>query len=366
MRRVLLVMAIVGLGFGTQMTPVSADVNDLSQGVMIAHAPPGFTYSPGLDYCGEYPLSFAISSCGEQNNRVDLPLSAADPALWYVVSAFEEDKQWAGIQFGLGDYSANGFYFVEYGPCLVDNQTIPTDGWPGPNQGVAVVATTTNWTGNYVAIYYFIGYSYAAGTVVPLDVHPAYLTAFHGTTVPPYPSTNYDVVCLGSMGVDTDGSPCCPDGGGETAACCTGGVCTVVSEDDCLAGGGTWYSAQTTCEGFECPITGACCWNQQSCTVRTFEDCDAISGVWHEGWSCPGIGEHAYDCPNEGIIQPCCDPSQACTMNYEQECLYGGGDFFESWHSCDVDDPLNPAEGSPCDNVPTSRDTWGSIKTIYR
>ena len=325
----------------------SADVNDLSQGVMIAHAPAVFTYSPGMDYCGEYPLTYAISSCGEQNNRVELPMSAADPALWYVVSAFEEAKQWAGIQFGFGDYAASGFYFVEYGPCLLDSQTIPTDGWPGPNQGVVVVATSTNWTGNFVATYYFIGYSYEAGTVVPLGVHPVAQRATHGTTVPPYPSISYDVVCLGAIGVDTDGSACCPAGGPEQErVCCMDDTCTILTEAECSQSGGTWYEYLIDCDPNPCPQEWACCYNQV-CFMRYADDCDAIGGIWHEGFSCPGGDPPIYSCFSQGDVTACCLPDESCVETFEQDCLFMGGELHIEFDDCDPN-PCGTSEIRAC------------------
>ncbi len=367
MRRVLLVMAIAGLGFGAQVTPVSANVDDLSQGVIIAHYPPDFTYSAGMDWCGEYDNVYSIASCGEQNNRIDGGSTPDNRVVWYIVSGFEEDKQWAGTSFGLGEYTSTLFYFTAYGPCLADGLETSTGSWPGPNQGTTVVATTSNWEGNFQVVYHFEGYTYTSG-VLPIGVDPAQGVAGHGTVPPPYPSQFYDAICLGAMGFDTDGVYCCADDPGTTAACCTGGVCTVETEEDCLAGGGTWYSAEATCDApFECPIEGACCWNQQSCTIRTLEDCDAIGGNWHEGFTCPGGGGDEYDCTIEGDIQPCCDLiTEVCTMNYEQDCVQGGGDFFESWHSCELTDPENPTGEGPCAVMPTGGETWGSIKTIYR
>jgi len=146
--------------------PSSADIDDLSQGVIIAHYPPDFAYSAGMPWCDEYDNTYSIASCGEQNNRIDGGSTPDDRVVWYIVSAFEEDKQWAGTSFGLGGYTSTLFYFTAYGPCLADGLETSTGSWPGPNQGTTVVATTSNWEGNFQVVYHFEGYTYTS-----LDSH---------------------------------------------------------------------------------------------------------------------------------------------------------------------------------------------------
>ena len=54
------------------ISPTLADEDDLSNGVFIAHHPPGiqFTDPPPEGWCQHYLDNFAIYSCDEQNPRI--------------------------------------------------------------------------------------------------------------------------------------------------------------------------------------------------------------------------------------------------------------------------------------------------------
>jgi len=49
-----------------------ADPSILEDGVLIAHHPPGLEFTSGQDWCDRYEQEYAIDSCPEQNNRIDL------------------------------------------------------------------------------------------------------------------------------------------------------------------------------------------------------------------------------------------------------------------------------------------------------
>jgi len=187
-----------------------ADPADLEGGVFIAHHPATFQYSPGLDWCEEYDGLYSISSCEDQNPRIDLDGNLGERSLWYVIAAWTESKTWCGTEFGFGDFDPEIYAFLEYGGCIPNDLSISTDGWPGPNEGTAVTATDVQWDGNFQAVYYFIGYAYNEGQI-PLDVDPD--LSFGGFGNCATPSETWAAADYGAMGLFQDGVTMCPGGG---------------------------------------------------------------------------------------------------------------------------------------------------------
>lgn len=184
-----------------------ADESDLSNGVFIVHNPPGLQFSdfpPPEGWCEHYESNFAISSCEEQNPRIDV----TSGSVWYVLAAWCEEKEWCGNEFGFADYDPTIYDFVEWGPCAPGGfLEIPSDYWPGPNEGTAFVATDMFWVGNFVPIYYFTGYAYSGG-VIPLGPDPP--TDFVGFCNCLVPPELWEPVCIPAMGILMDGVECCP------------------------------------------------------------------------------------------------------------------------------------------------------------
>lgn len=196
----------------------TADVTDLSNGVFITHHPPELQFSgppPPEDWCQQYHDNYGIDCCSQQNTTV----GEIGSAVWYVLSAWEEEKEFCGVQFGLGDFDPWLFGFVEYdicpppgGQCL---PPITTDGWPGPNEGIVYVVCGepyVPWTGNFVPVYCFAGYTYAEG-VIPLRYVDEWPFPYAGWGNCGAQPELYQATCLGALGILTDGSECCPEGG---------------------------------------------------------------------------------------------------------------------------------------------------------
>lgn len=204
MRRVFAALTLLGLiGQG-----VAADPANLSQGVFIAHHPPGLQYSQGQDWCQRYIDDFAIDSCDLQNTRIDLDGNSGDSSVWYVLAAWAESKQWCGTEFGFGNFDVNSYYFVNWEACFPQNGLeISTNDWPGPSEGVALTVTGLAWSGNLVPVYYFAGYAYYQD-VIPLAADPS--TGFAGTATCGEGPGVWPAVDLGSMGLFTDGTYVCP------------------------------------------------------------------------------------------------------------------------------------------------------------
>ncbi len=237
--------------------PVMADPSDLGGGVFIAHHPAALQFSsspPPEGWCRRYLDSHAITSCEAQVNRID----TEDAVLWFVIAAWEEDKQWRGVEFGLGEYNAASFAIVEHGPCFpMNGLEIPSGPWPGPNAGVSLAVTDSVWHGNFQPVYFFAGYSYAA-TQIPLGPNPG--TAFGGTANCLSPPQQWAADAFGAMGLFQEGEPACPGDsigplGGlplEDGVCCLDQVCYIAPAELCTAQGGVPFPEYTLCQPNPC------------------------------------------------------------------------------------------------------------------
>ena len=307
MKRVLLALALVGLGAGV----VYATPNDLSNGVLITHYPPGLQYTTEFDdWCGLYG-QYAIQSCEQQNNVIDTQLGT----VWYVLAAWNDnDKVWCGTEFGLGNYNTRVVLFADYGQCPGTALTIPYGAWPAPNTGMSLAATSEPWAGNFQPVYFFASYAYPAqgSTVVPLTPHPN--TGFAGFANCLTPPGSYPAVGLGAMGFFTGGVYACPPLPSQFV-CCVGEECFLV-------------------------------YNEQECTE--------MGGVWHPEWdSC--LPDNPCFVPPVPAV--CC-VGHTCYLVFEEECIAMEGNWHPEWPSCD---------DNPCDiYTPVEPSSWGAIKAIYR
>ena len=201
---------LISVGTLLALASAGASTTNLEQGVFIAHHPAALQFSttpPPGGWCEEFLTSHSIGSCQEQVNRID----TFEPVLWFVLAAWEEEKEWCGTEFGFGEFGSGVFAFVDYGPCFPeDGLEIPTAHWPGPNEGTAFVTTGRAWRGNFRPVYYFAGYAYAEG-VIPLSVDPP--TDFGGTSNCQTPPEAWAAVGFGGMGLFRDGIYACPGEG---------------------------------------------------------------------------------------------------------------------------------------------------------
>ncbi len=196
------------------LVPGSAvpDSSNLEGGVFIAHHPPGLQYTSGQDWCARYFQEFAIDSCSEQNNRIDLDGNEGAGSVWFVLAAWAEEKEWCGTEFGFAAYDSTIYVFEQWGPCFPDGSggglQIPTAGWPGPNAGVSLSISGTPWSGNFTPVYWFAGYAYYEGEI-PLAVNPS--SEFGGTANCQMPPQAFAASAFGAMGIFEDGISACPE-----------------------------------------------------------------------------------------------------------------------------------------------------------
>lgn len=217
MRSLILIssMFLVAVLVGLSAFSALADENDLSNGVFIAHYPPDIQFSilpPAEGWCQHYIDNFAIECCSEQNVRIDV----SSGSVWYVLSAWDEEKTWCGTQFGFEWYDPMIFRFIDWGPCFPnDGLEIHSGEWPGPLAGTAFVIAGdpyVPWSGNFVPVYHFVGYAYPSG-VIPLSIDPTPGIPFGGWCNCTMPAPEqFEATCFGGMGIFTDGIECCPQG----------------------------------------------------------------------------------------------------------------------------------------------------------
>jgi hypothetical protein len=143
----------------------------------------------------------------------------------YVLAAWQSSKEFAGVEFGLGSYSTSAYLILDHGACYPAGGGIDmaTDGWPGPNTGIALAVTGGPWSGNYVPVYYFAGYAYSQTEVPIAENPPEGIAAFANMDDPPivYPISPDR---LGVLGVGVSGTAPCPQGGGGSIGDLSGGV----------------------------------------------------------------------------------------------------------------------------------------------
>jgi len=300
MRGILSLLALPALMTGV----AAADPYFVTDGVVIAHAPPGLVYTSDTDVCASYSAA-PLTACDQQVTRID---NDQAPMVWYVLLAWGdgvETKYWRGFEFGLGDFVAgtSGYLITNHGYCPVPEPgavlTIPTENWPGPNEGIAISATGATedvvWSGNFKAMYWFAGYAYSA-QVIPLRPNPATGTV----ALLPLPGHGQPVqvnlyICpgvLGSMGLLMDGMMACPLAGTITGACCFfGNECQVTTWGECEEQGGEFQGCDTVCDPNPCPAVWGCCLgNDDECFMLTEESCNAYGGIWHETNVCLEFG----------------------------------------------------------------------------
>ncbi|MCK4414972.1 MAG: S8 family serine peptidase [Candidatus Eisenbacteria sp.] len=186
-----------------------ADSDDLSGGVLLVHAPPNLVYTtnPSIDWCD----STNLASCEDQVTRVD-----EGEAVWYILSAWDEVKSFCAVEFGLGDYDSENYIFEDYGLCLSDAMALfhpSSQEWPGPNTGIALVASEGSWSDSLAPICWFVGYAYAGTDTIAITENPASDNAGWLSGVS---STPYEAECLGALGIGAGGAACCPESGRDS------------------------------------------------------------------------------------------------------------------------------------------------------
>ena len=238
------------------------DPANLEGGVFITHHAPSLTYTTDTPEGGWGAVFHAspdsIRGCEDQNTRIDGPV---DHAVWFIISAWDQSKDWCTTQVGIGTYDTNVWQFQDNGPLYPDGGSgleIRTNNFPAPSSGVVFGPENWFWSGNFEPVWWFEGYAYGASygaTVIPLAADPS--TEFGGWFNCMNPPAEFGANVFGAMGVNQEGTYACqreesgPEGDG-LAACCLAEVCQLMTEEDCEREGGEFLPGLTTCVANPC------------------------------------------------------------------------------------------------------------------
>ncbi len=177
-----------------------ADPDDLSGGVLLVHAPPSLTYTASASWCD----STHLDDCEDQVTSI--PTDSSKTVVWFILSAWAEEKSFTAVEFGLGDFDEESFLFSESGLCLDHAMALYHGDWPGPNTGVAIATNTEPWMGQLVPIFWAAGVNYAAADTIAITENPA--TEHAGWVSESRES--FDAECLGALGLGEPGTNCWP------------------------------------------------------------------------------------------------------------------------------------------------------------
>jgi hypothetical protein len=151
----------------------------------------------------------------------------------------------------LGSFDPAIYAFLDWGACPPNDLEISTTNWPGPNQGMAVVATDTQWEGSFKVVYYFSDYAYYPGT---LSISEAPGQEFVGFGNCGAPSEQWSAHETGSLGISGNGIAVCPEefASGDPVPCYIGGFCSLLLPDQCALAGGVVLSDLSMCTEAAC------------------------------------------------------------------------------------------------------------------
>ena len=234
--------------------PVRAQDGPHADAYMVPHIALNIEYSTSIsDYAGLSNVrgceDIAVSApVPDQENLV--------PVIWYVLALFEDSPgpvDVCGLAFGLDNYDSASFEIFKWGSCFpTDHLELFTSGWPGPNEGVAVVNSEVGGRlarDLVVELYWFVSYVYAE-VEVGIGDHPNSIAVPGGVEIGDctVPST-IDAVeeyNRGRMGFGREGrNPCVSLP--ATGACCVAEECVILSLPDCDSAGGSYIGDNTTC-----------------------------------------------------------------------------------------------------------------------
>jgi hypothetical protein len=339
MKRVLLALALLGMTTGVAM----ADINDLSGGVFILHAPPGLAYSvdpPTGGWCG----TVWQTTCENQVNT--MPCSDDYEWVWYILSNFYETKNFKAVEYGIV-YDPD-LYLYAAGMLCTPSAALTieypaTGDWPDAGSGISIALTgTPYWTGTMVTSGMVYGWHYCYLDPTSITLGPMPLSGSIGWLSPNL--TTYPPACIGVLGIDLPGVACCSEAPPVPHACCLpDGRCVVLFAADCQAQGGIVYP-DLTCDGVDCPQPPhACCLEDGHCVVLPTADCVAQGGTVYPDLTCDGVV-----CPQPPVEQACCLENGDCVLAFPDACVAQGGTVYPDLTCDGVVCPQPPVEQACC------------------
>ncbi len=220
--------------------------------VLIPHLQPGIEYSAGEIYSGQSTLRRCADAI------VSGPYDSGEEVearVFYLILSVENcpgPRGFGGIEFGFEQYDQSAIEITSHGyycPPRAEILVIPTAGWPGPNEGVAITYGGDQRdrirTETILELAWFAAYVYGAETL-PLGIMPSSRVAqiVDGSNPP-----NIDELEEWQLGVLAFGqagyNPCAPPN--VRGACCLAGRCQEIYRGDCELQGGVFQGENTDC-----------------------------------------------------------------------------------------------------------------------
>jgi len=239
------------LGVFLMACPSLAAAGPHENAVLVPHIALDVEYTSSIsDYAGYSSVRDAedISVSGPVPDQDDLK-----PVVWYVIGVLSDCPGpvdvW-GAQFGLGDYDSGAMDLVKWGDCFLANtMELASSGWPGPNEGIAIVGTFDSLADDEVIeVYWFASYVYGE-VQIPLDRDPQMdIVGFASEQIGTEPSIvdPIEEYNLGKLGFGVPGyNPVDPVP--QEGACCVDGGCETQTLDDCVSLGGEYQGDNTSC-----------------------------------------------------------------------------------------------------------------------
>jgi len=264
-RRCAIWLGIFAAGSGAVVA--QAQFGPHANAILIPHIQSGLEFSYGQSYeglsnlraCRDAIVSGPVGSSEEAQGRI-----------FYLMLSLEDcpgPLGFCAIDFGFAQYDFSALAIVGHGffcPPRAGILTIPSAGWPGPNEGVAITYTgpqeDRTRREKICELAWFAAYVYGAQTL-PLGPNP--MTGMVGITDDANPP-NLDELEEWQLGVLAFGvagyNPCAPPN--VRGACCLGGRCQELYRDDCDLQGGVFQGENTDCFPNPCLPPKATTWGR--------------------------------------------------------------------------------------------------------
>jgi hypothetical protein len=218
-----------------------------ANGVLLPHLNPSIEYTSTMP---SYEGMSGLQDCREAivQGRVD----AERAQVWFVMASFAYSPgpvELATAAFGFGAYNRSRIEIVAYGACNDGYLEMPTDGWPGPNEGTAILFFVPDnvQRSEVVELYWFASYAYAA-VEIPLGPrpeapppNPQFTTPAVNNSAIEDEASDFGVIGFGMEGYN----PCgfvVADG-----ACCVFSECLILRREECEAREGVYQGDNTDC-----------------------------------------------------------------------------------------------------------------------
>jgi hypothetical protein len=249
---------------------------------MVLHVDNSVCYTPGDNYCSQFPLPTACEALVTSITRDPI----ATVLVW-MVAAFPGSSSPAVTAFQVGvqgDVPLD--YYMAWSPCGPGVLEIPDETWPAPGTGTAC-AFASPVNSHLFKMYWFAVSAPDAGSTLRTGPYPSHdqHAEWADDSYPPQIDfcSKFGLVEWGGPGWNE-----CPEEVLVGACCFSDGRCEILDQAACSAQGGTYQGDNTVCQPDPCSQhTGACCLECEHCEVLTRGACSAQGGTYQgDGTTC--------------------------------------------------------------------------------